>query len=122
MSALFRCWIKKSELYRIYEGRIAKAKDLMNYAEMGRMAGKLDMALQYYYWAYSLIRSVQHPNEVKDESGKTLMTVIPLLAGPVGIVIAAIYLFSAFGIGAAVPVDEISPDSGLIDALIAKGL
>ena len=50
----------------------------MNYAEMGRMAGKLDMALQYYYWAYSLIRSVQHPNEVKDESGKTLMTVIPV--------------------------------------------
>ena len=36
-----------------------------------------------------------------------------------GIVIAAIYLFSAFGIGAAVPVAEISPDSGLIDALIA---
>ncbi|MBO5757610.1 MAG: APC family permease, partial [Clostridia bacterium] len=36
-----------------------------------------------------------------------------------GIVIAAIYLFSAFGIGAAVPVSEISPDSGLIDALIA---
>jgi amino acid transporter len=36
-----------------------------------------------------------------------------------GIVIAAIYLFSAFGIGAAVPVDEISPDSGLIDALVA---
>ncbi len=36
-----------------------------------------------------------------------------------GIVIAAIYLFSAFGIGAAVPVEEISPDSGLIDALVA---
>ncbi len=36
-----------------------------------------------------------------------------------GIVIAAIYLFSAFGIGAAVPVSEISPDSGLIDALVA---
>ena len=36
-----------------------------------------------------------------------------------GIVIAAIYLFSAFGIGAAVPVGEISPDSGLIDALSA---
>ncbi len=36
-----------------------------------------------------------------------------------GIVIAAIYLFSAFGIGAAVPVAEISPDSGLIDALVA---
>ena len=34
-----------------------------------------------------------------------------------GIVIAAIYLFSAFGIGAAVPVREISVDSGLIDAV-----
>lgn len=34
-----------------------------------------------------------------------------------GIVIAAIYLFSAFGIGAAIPTDEISVDSGLIDAV-----
>lgn len=34
-----------------------------------------------------------------------------------GIVIAAIYLFSAFGIGAAVPTREISVDSGLIDAV-----
>lgn len=44
---------------------------------------------------------------------------IPLAIISGGIVIAAIYLFSAFGIGAAVPVDEISPDSGLVDALIA---
>ena len=34
-----------------------------------------------------------------------------------GVVIAAIYLFSAFGIGAAVDVREISVDSGLIDAV-----
>lgn len=34
-----------------------------------------------------------------------------------GIVIAAIYLFSAFGIGAAVPTRDISADSGLIDAV-----
>lgn len=34
-----------------------------------------------------------------------------------GIVIAAIYLFSAFGIGAAVPTKEISAESGLIDAV-----
>ena len=34
-----------------------------------------------------------------------------------GIVIAAIYLFSAFGIGAAVDVREISVESGLIDAV-----
>jgi amino acid transporter len=34
-----------------------------------------------------------------------------------GIIIAAIYLFSGFGIGAAIPVSEISSDSGLIDAI-----
>lgn len=33
-----------------------------------------------------------------------------------GIVIAAIYLFSGFGIGAAIPTNEISTDSGLLDA------
>ncbi len=34
-----------------------------------------------------------------------------------GLVIAAIYLFSAFGIGAAIPTDEISVDTGLVDAV-----
>ena len=42
---------------------------------------------------------------------------IPLAIITGGIVIAAIYLFSAFGIGAAVPSHEISPDAGLIDAV-----
>ena len=35
-----------------------------------------------------------------------------------GFVIAAIYMFSAFGIGAAIPTSEVSTDSGLIDALV----
>ncbi|MGN1004058.1 MAG: APC family permease [Oscillospiraceae bacterium] len=35
-----------------------------------------------------------------------------------GIIIAAIYLFGGFGIGAAIPVSEISTDSGLIDAIV----
>ena len=39
---------------------------------------KVDMALQYYYWAYSLLRSVQFPNEVKDEKGKILVDWIPV--------------------------------------------
>lgn len=34
-----------------------------------------------------------------------------------GLVIAAIYLFGAFGIGAAVPASEISTDSGLLEAV-----
>ncbi len=35
-----------------------------------------------------------------------------------GIVIAAIYIFCAFGIGAAIPSNEISADTGLIDAMM----
>lgn len=35
-----------------------------------------------------------------------------------GLIIAAIYLFGGFGIGAAIPVSEISADSGLIDAIV----
>jgi Amino acid transporters len=34
-----------------------------------------------------------------------------------GIIIAAIYIFSAFGIGVAIPTKDVSTDSGLIDAL-----
>lgn len=35
-----------------------------------------------------------------------------------GLVIAAIYMFSAFGIGAAIPTSEVSTSSGLIDAFM----
>ena len=35
-----------------------------------------------------------------------------------GVVIAAIYMFSAFGIGAAIPTADISVDSGLLDAIM----
>ncbi|MDD6808169.1 MAG: APC family permease [Oscillospiraceae bacterium] len=34
-----------------------------------------------------------------------------------GLVIAAVYMFSAFGIGAAIPTEDVSTSSGLIDAL-----
>lgn len=42
---------------------------------------------------------------------------IPLAIVTGGLVIAAIYIFSAFGIGVAIPTDEISTSSGLIDSI-----
>lgn len=71
-------YIKTSELLRIYEGRIAKAKDMAALAGEAAQKGKIDMALQYYYWAYSLIRSVQRPDEVKDDQGHLLTTWLPV--------------------------------------------
>ncbi len=64
-----RCHIKRSDLARIFESRIAKAKDMTKIAADCLETGKVDMALQYYYWAYSLVRSLQYPNEVTDEHG-----------------------------------------------------
>lgn len=72
-----RCYIKRSELSRIYENRIAKAKDMVLIANEAQQKAKIDMALQYYYWAYSLIRSVQRPNEVTDNEGHILVNWIP---------------------------------------------
>lgn len=71
-------FMKRSELERIYDNRIAKAKDMLLIAKESLERGKADMALQYYYWAYSLIRSLQRPNEVTDEKGRIIINWIPL--------------------------------------------
>lgn len=73
-----RRYMKKSELNRIFENRIAKAKDMMSLADEALAKTKLDMALQYYYWAYSLVRSVQFPDEVKDNDGHILVNWLPM--------------------------------------------
>ncbi|MCQ2113477.1 MAG: hypothetical protein MJY52_00220 [Bacteroidaceae bacterium] len=73
-----RRWMKRCELAMIYESRIAKAKDMVEMANEAVERRKLGMALQYYYWAYSLIRSVQYPNEVTDDDGHLLVNwIIP---------------------------------------------
>lgn len=73
-----RRWMKRGELASIYESRIAKAKDMVEMAKEAVDRRKLGMALQYYYWAYSLIRSVQYPNDVKDDEGHLLVNwIIP---------------------------------------------
>ena len=73
-----RRYMKKSELARIFDNRIAKAKNMLEIADECLENKKIDMALQYYYWAYSLIRSVQFPNEVKDERGRIIVDWIPV--------------------------------------------
>lgn len=73
-----RRYISRSEMAKIYEDRETKARDMVKIAGEALKKGKVDMALQYYYWAYSLIRSVQRPNMVKDGEGRVLMNWIPL--------------------------------------------
>lgn len=73
--------IRKTEVERIFQSRIAKAKDMVETAQRAETEGRVDDALRNLYWAHALVRSLQHPNEVDytDEDGQRhpLMTWIP---------------------------------------------
>lgn len=58
-------WIKRSEIERIFEGRKAKVIEYITNAEKGEHKCKLDDALRNYYWAFTLLKTLQHPSEVK---------------------------------------------------------
>lgn len=65
-------WIKKSEIEKIFEARKRKALDLIETAVRAEKKGKVDDVLRNYYWALTLLKSLQYPNEVTytDEDGK----------------------------------------------------
>lgn len=71
-------YIKRSELNRIFEGRV---RTITEYVRLGRMAEeacKIDDALRNYYWAYSLLKSVQHPSNVTYSDETTGEKIYPL--------------------------------------------
>ena len=57
-------WIKKSEVEKIFESRKRKAIDMVEAAIRAEKKGKVDDVLRNYYWALTLLKSLQHPNEV----------------------------------------------------------
>ncbi len=73
-----RCYIKRADVERIFAARTAKAKNMIEMAEGCLQTRNIDMALQYYYWAYALVRSLQFPEEAKDEEGNMLINSLPL--------------------------------------------
>ena len=58
-------WIKKSEVEKIFESRKRKAIDLVETAIRAKEKGKADDVLRNYYWALTLLKSLQYPNEVE---------------------------------------------------------
>ena len=74
-------WIKRTEIDRIFEGRRNKVMEFVGNAERAEQKGKVDDALRNYYWAYSLLKTLQHPSELKymDREGTnhTLVSWIP---------------------------------------------
>ncbi len=75
-------WIKRSEIEKIFASRIAKVKEYVSQAQMADTKGKADDVLRNYYWALTLLKSLQRPNDVSytdaDGNSHMLMAWIPL--------------------------------------------
>ena len=57
------CWVKVAELNKIFDGRRMQIKEYLDNALRSEEKGKVDDALRYYYWGYSLARSLQYPSK-----------------------------------------------------------
>lgn len=71
-------WIRKSEIQKIFESRKQKITELVGNAIKAEECLKIDDALRDYYWALTLLRSLQYPGEMvyTDQSGEShVMTV-----------------------------------------------
>lgn len=71
-------WIRRSEIEKIFASRIAKVKTMVEAALNAEEKGKADDALRNYYWALTLLKSLQRPNEVSyiDGTGQSRMLMV----------------------------------------------
>lgn len=78
--ALVFLYIAKSEIDRIFESRVAKAKEFVGNADEALKNGQIDDALRYYYWSYCLVKSLRYSNEAKilvDGQERSLLAWLP---------------------------------------------
>lgn len=61
-------YIKKSEIEKIFKGREDRIFSYMRSAENAEKDGRIDDALRNYYWGFTLLKSLQHPNECRYKS------------------------------------------------------
>ena len=62
-------WMKASELDKMFDQRKRKALDLVETAERAEEKGEADVVLRNCYWALTLLKSLQYPNEVTYRDG-----------------------------------------------------
>ena len=70
-------WISRSELDTVFSIRKERVLEFEEYASIAEMDGRIGDALKYHFWAYVLLRTLQHPSELRDESGRMLLNAIP---------------------------------------------
>ena len=74
-------WLENNQIDKIFENRIKNIKEYVRLAESAEERKKVDDALRYYYWAYSLLKTIRNPIDVEYTDGKgkerVLQTWIP---------------------------------------------
>lgn len=70
-------YMKRKDLEEIFQYRIQAAKNFVKTGDEALNNENVDIALQCYYLAYSMVRSVQFPHHVKDDKGTPLVTALP---------------------------------------------
>lgn len=74
-------YVKRSEIDKIFDGRKNKVREYVRLAQLAESRGKVDDALRNYYWAFTLLKTVQYAAQVtyEDEKGTShaLVTWIP---------------------------------------------
>ena len=73
-----RCYMLRTEMDKVYEDRIKQAKDMVRLSDEALETGAVGTALQHYYLAYCLVRSLQRPQEAVDNEGRLLVNWLPL--------------------------------------------
>lgn len=70
-------YVKRSEVDRIFDARRNKVLFMLDLAAKAESKSELDVALQQYYWAYCLIKSLPRANELTNDNGEALVAWIP---------------------------------------------
>ena len=70
-------WIRRDEIDLLFSDRKSKALEYESLAEQAEWDLRLDAALRYHYWAYTTLRSLGRPSEVRDGQGRMLVVRIP---------------------------------------------
>ncbi len=63
-------YISKDDLEEVFRHREEKIGDMIRCAQRAEKLLKIDDALRYYYWGYTLMRSMQYPSKLRyDDNG-----------------------------------------------------
>ena len=66
-------WMRRSDVDQIFANRVLKVKEYVGLAMRAERDARVDDALRYYYWAFTLLKSTPHAAgaQYTDEQGET---------------------------------------------------